>query len=424
MASIKKQAVISLALMAGAAAVATLLYLNRPPANIAEPEHQPVTVDVAVAVMETVRVEVQAQGTVVPLRETAIMSEVSGRIVEAADNFLVGGFVNEGDVLLRIDPRDYQTSLLRAQAAVEQAESNLAQEKGRAEVALREWQKLPKGSQRSPEARDLYLRKPQLEQAEAQLLAAIADLNTARDDLERTVIKAPYSAVIRAKHSELGQYVKAGEPLADLFAVDYAEVRLPIPQSKLDYLELPGVTAFSEGAEIDLYTDVAGEVKHWPAILHRTEAVFDERSRVLYAVARIEDPYALAHPGREPLRIGAFVNANITGRAIDNIVTLPRHLLRAGNTVWVIDQHDILRNRQVTLLRLGGDRALVTGGLAEGDRVSLTNLDDSLNGSAVEVRSERLSSELFNGPGDAPQGATETADRSANEPTLTAVAAQ
>ena len=158
MASIKKQSLLSLALLSTAVAVAVVLYLNRPPTQIAEPEYTPVSVDVAIAVKENVRVEVQAQGTVNALRETAIMSEVAGRIIETADNLLVGGFVAEGDVLLRIDPRDYQTELLRAQASVESAESNLMQEKGRAEVALREWKKLPSGSQRSQEAKDLYLR--------------------------------------------------------------------------------------------------------------------------------------------------------------------------------------------------------------------------------------------------------------------------
>lgn len=398
MAPLKKQVLLSTALIGAAVAVAVLLYLNRPPAQIAEPVYKPLSVDVAVATKETVRVEVQAQGTVSALRETSIMAEVSGRIIETADNFLVGGFVAEGDVLLRIDPRDYQTELLRAQASVESAESNLAQERGRAEVAQREWEKLPSGSQRSPEARDLYLRKPQLDQAEAQQLAAMADLNTARDRLERTIIKAPYNAVIRAKQSDLGQFVTAGSKLAEVFAVDQAEVRLPIPQSKLDYLVLPGVEGYTEEQTIDLYTDVSGEVKHWPATLHRTEGVFDDRSRVLYTVARIDDPYALEHREREPLRLGTFVNANIQGRAYEDIVVLPRHILRAGNNLWVVDENSILRNRQVTILRTGSDEVFVTAGLDEGEQVSLTAVDASLNGSEVRINQSTPSDLLRHKP--------------------------
>lgn len=395
MASTKRQIFLSLAMLAGACTVTLVMYLNRPPAEIQEPVYVPVTVDVAEVVKEDLSIPIQAQGTVSPLRETSILAEVKGRVVDVSPAFNVGGFVRKGDILLRIDDRDYRTNLLRAQAAVESAESNLAQEKGRAEVALREWQKLPKGSQRSQEAKDLYLRKPQLEQAEAQLLAAQADLDTARDNLDRTVIRAPYDAIIRAKHSELGQFVGGGSQLADIFSVEAAEIRLPIPQSRLEYLALPAIGEQAREADIDLYTDVGGVVKHWPARLVRTEGVFDERSRALYAVARVEDPYALDDSTREPLRIGTFVNANIQGRQLQDLVPLPRYVLRAGDLVWVVDEQQVLRNREVTLLRTGGDTIFVTNGLNDGDLVSLTTLDSSFDGSKVRIQSRVGTDELY-----------------------------
>jgi RND family efflux transporter MFP subunit len=380
-------------MLAAAIAVTTLLYLNKPPTEIKEPQYTPVTVDAAEVVLETIRIPVQAQGIVSPLRETSLQAEVRGRVVEVSPNFNVGSFVEEDEILLRIDPRDYQTSLLRAQAAVESAESSLAQEKGRAEVARNEWQKLPKGSQRSDEARDLYLRKPQLELAEAQLMAARADLNTARDNLERTIIRAPYAALIREKETDLGQFVNTGSKLAHVFAVELAEVRLPIPQTRLPYLDIPGVEGYSTAVPIDLYTDVAGTVRHWNATLHRTEGVFDERSRALFTVARVEDPYALEHPGRTPLRMGTFVNANIIGKAIPNLVALPRHILRAGNQIWVIDEDKRLRNRTVSILRVGGDEIFVSAGLNSGELVSLTALDSNFEGAEVEIVTRRLTSE-------------------------------
>lgn len=381
-------------MLAGSMAITTLLYLNRPPTDIEVPVYEPITVDVAEVVKQTLRIPVQAQGTVTPLRDTAILSEVNGRIVEVAESFNVGGFVSRDDVLLRIDPRDYETNLLRAQAAVESAESNLAQEKGRAQVAENEWKRLPSGSQRSQEAKDLYLRKPQLEQAEAQLLAAQADLNTAGDNLERTVIRAPYDAIIKAKHSDLGKFVATGSPLADIFSVESAEIRLPIPQGKLPYLELPALGDDSKGSAIDLYTDVGGEVKHWTAYLHRTEGVFDERSRVLYAVARIEDPYGLNSPGTEPLRMGTFVNANIEGKELSDIVPLPRYVLRADNYLWIVDESMHLRNRKVTLLRASSDLIYVSAGLDNGDLVSLTTLDSSFDSSEVRIQSKTPSNRL------------------------------
>lgn len=387
MASLNKQSVISLLILASAILVSALLYLNRPSTEIAEPEYRPVSVDAALVVKETLAIPVQAQGSVTPLRETSLQAEVSGRIIDVAENFLVGGFIAANEVILRIDPSDYETQVLRTKAALKSAESNLAQEKGRAEVAKQEWKRLPKGSQRSQEATDLYLRKPQLAQAQAQLLAAQADLDTATDNLERTVIKAPYAALIRVKHSELGQFVGVGTPLAEIFSIDQAEVRLPIPQSKLEYLDSPGVQGYQQNTQIDLYTDVAGKLKHWRATLHRTEGVFDERSRVLYTVARIDDPYALKNPTGEILRMGTFVNANIRGRALPDLIVLPRYVLRAGNLLWVIDKDNILRNRQVSVLRTGSDQIYVTAGLDDGETVCLTLLDSSFTGATVALQS-------------------------------------
>lgn len=371
-----------------------LLYLNRPPTEVQEPVYLPVSVDAAVVVKETLRVPVQAQGTVTPLRETALLAEVGGRVIAVSESFNAGGFVSTGDVLLKIDPSDYEAGLLRARSAVASARSSLAQERGRAEVAEREWRKLPKGSQRSQDAKDLYLRKPQLAQAEAQLLSAQADLESAKDDLERTIIRAPYDALIKAKHAELGKFVSPGAPLADIFSIEAAEIRLPIPQNRLAYLELPQIGEDAVGSSIDLYTDVGGVVNHWPAYLHRTEGVYDERSRVLYSVARIEDPYGLKTPGREPLRMGTFVNANIEGKEITDVVPLPRYLLKAGNFIWVIDDKQHLRNRAVELLKVGGDRIYISAGLDDGDLVSLTSLDNSFDGSKVRIQSQTPSNQL------------------------------
>lgn len=375
-------------MLAGSVAITTMLYLNRPATIVEEPARTIVTVDVTEVVKQSLRIPIQAQGTVTPLQETSVLSEVNGRIIEVSPSFIVGGFVSKDDVLLRIDPRDYETNLLRAEASVKSAQSNLAQETGRAKVAEQEWKKTAKTKQRTQASKDLYLRKPQLDQALAQMLAAQADLNTARDNLERTSIRAPYDALIRTKHSELGQFVAAGTPLADLFSVEYAEVRLPIPQNKLDYLDLPELGTVQNGSPVDLYTEVGGQVKHWNAYLHHTEGVFDARSRVLFSVARIEDPYGFQHPHPEPLRIGTFVNASIQGKELVDIVRLPRYIIRAGNNVWVIDETGLLRTRNVTLLRAGGDFVYVSAGLNDGELVSLTTLDNSFEGAEVRIESQ------------------------------------
>ena len=314
---------------------------------------------------------------------------MGGTIIAVSDNFNAGGFIAADEILLRIDQRNYKAAQLRARAAVATAESGLAHEKGRAEVARREWQQLPKNSQHSRDASDLYLRKPQLAQAEAQLLAARADLQSAEDNLERTIIRAPYDSLIQEKRADLGQFLSPGTPLARIFAVDFAEVRLAIPQSRLAYLELPGVNGYDADSapQVNLYSDAAGVIQHWPARLHRTEATIDERSRVLFAVARIDDPYALAVGAAQALRIGAFVKATIHGRLMRQLVVLPRYVLRAGKQIWVVDEQSRLRNRKLTTLHTEGNEIYVSSGLRQGELVALTTLSGALPGMAVTINS-------------------------------------
>lgn len=375
------------ALVLASAAVTAVLIANRPENVIAPAEAVMATVDVAEVVLQDLRIPVQAQGTVTPHRDTTLVSEVGGKIMEVSPSFNAGGYVASGDVLVRIDDRDYEAAVLRARATVETAESALAQERGRAEVALREWKKLNGSVQRSADARDLYLRKPQLEQAEAELLSAQASLRKAENDLERTIIRAPYDALIQEKQSDLGKYVTPGTPIARVFAVDYAEVRLAVPQGKLPYLDLPGIGGYDreDAPPVDLYTDVSGTVTHWAARLDRTEAALDERSRVLFTVARIDDPYALGVDNTEPLRVGTFVKANVLGKEMSDLAVLPRHVLRAGNLVWVVDEQMTLRNRQVTTLRTGGDEVYVSNGLQNGDLVALTLISGALPGTPVNI---------------------------------------
>ncbi len=395
-----------LLIIAGSIVIAMLLIWLRQPPQRTEPSVALIPVKAAVVHMQQLPLRLRAVGTVAPHAETTLLAEVAGRVQATSPAFVAGGTFDAGEVLLRLDDRDYQAALKQAEAAVAAAHSQLALEHGQADAAYQDWQALHSDG-RSSQATDLALRKPQMISAKAQLASAEAQRSQAQLNLERTVLRAPYRGIIRRKNVDVGQYVAPGAVLGASFPVDYAEVRLALPENQLNYLQLPdrhGRLASKVSLSADVSATASGGGRTWPARITRTEGVLDERSRTLAIVARVDDPYGLERPGGgvatsfEPLRIGTFVRAVIEGRQLDGLVTLPRHLLRAGNKLWVVDQHMALQIRRVEVLQTHSDNVYISSGLSEGDLVCLTPVGHPLPGTRVEI-TERVPSTLWSGMG-------------------------
>jgi RND family efflux transporter MFP subunit len=346
-----------------------------------------VLVDTIVAEVVSLNFIVESQGTVRPRTETTLVSEVSGKIVSVAPEFVAGGFFREGEVLLQIDPSDYAAGLKRAEAALASRQAKLADETARAEQALKDWTNLGRQGQPS----DLGLRKPQLADARANVSAAEADVQKARRDLERTRITVPYDGLVRQKAVDIGQYVTPGTRLGVTFAIDTAEVRLPLTNSDLHYLDLPSETEVKSRDKtfppVMLSAERAGETVRWQARIIRTEGVVDETSRVIYAVAQVVDPYGvLGQSNQQELKIGTFVNAKIEGLPAENVVVLPRYVLRADNTILVANADDELEILPVTVLRAEPKKVYLSGGIEGGTRVVVTTLDAPIPGTRLAIR--------------------------------------
>jgi len=352
-------------------------------------------VDVIQPQVQDTYITVSSQGTVEPRTRTNIVSEVSGRVTEVSPAFVAGGFFRNGDVLLKLDDQNYRAAVSQNTAAVATARSLLEQERGQADVAQREWDRMSEQQREQIRARDLYLRKPQLEEAEARLVSAQADLEKAQADLAKTIIKAPYDGLVSAKNTDIGQFVSTGSAIAEVFAVDYAEVRLPIPENKIQYLDLPSSiqdfngadNAYNTGPEVELISDIGNRRFHWNGHLSRTEGVLDTRTRVLFSVVQVSDPYNLYNSlHEEPLRIGTYVKAEIQGQLLEDVMVLPRHTLQANDLVWVADQENRLRSRSVDVITSNGDEVYIRGGLEVGDKVVLTRMENPLNSTPVQVQ--------------------------------------
>ena len=370
--------------------IALVTYQNSKRVERKDDTNKAVLVDVIEAEVVSLNFSVESQGTVRPRTETTLVSEVSGKIVSIAPNFVAGGFFRKDEVLLQIDPSDYEAGLKRALAALASRKAKLADETARSEQAMKDWRNMGKEGQPS----DLGLRKPQMADAKANVSAAEADVQKARRDLERTRITLPYDGLVREKLVDIGQYVSLGTRLGITFAIDTAEVRLPLSSNDLSFLDLPSETEIKTAAKtfppVTLSAEVAGETREWQARIIRTEGVVDETSRVIYAVAQVIDPYGvLGQSDQQELKIGTFVNASIQGLPADNVVVLPRYVLRADNTVLVANPDNELDILPVTVLRAEPRDVYLSKGIKGGAKVIVTTLDAPVPGTRLAIRGDQ-----------------------------------
>ncbi len=378
------KALLPLLVVGVALAAAYVMYLNRPPVETQTPVVAAPAVRVQPVAFESVDLTVSSQGTVQPRTSSQLVPEIAGTVLSVSPAFAVGGFFEEGEVLLQIDPYDYQQALIAAQSQLAQARLRLATEEAEAEVARREWEEIGQGS-----ASPLTLRQPQVEDARAAVASAEAAIDRARRDLERAEVRAPYAGRVQSKDVDVGQFVNRGTAVGRIYAVDSAEVRLPLPDDELAYVDVPMSyrgTQQRTGPAVTLSADFAGRRYSWRGRIVRTEGEIDAVSRMVHVVAEVDDPYAPGpDPTRPPLAVGMFVEAEIAGRRVDDVVVLPWAALNGRDRVLIVDDDGRLRYRQVEVLRSTTESVLVSGGLEEGDRVSISALDAVVDGMAVQI---------------------------------------
>lgn len=349
---------------------------------------QAVLVDTIEAQERQVNFIIRSQGTVRPRTETTLVTEVSGKISSVSPDFIAGGFFEAGQVLLEIDPSDYETALKRAEANLASQRARLSDEQARSEQALRDWRNLG----RTGEPSELVLRKPQVQEAIAGVQAAQADVDKARRDLERTRISVPYDGLVRRKLVDIGQFVAPGTQLGTTFAIDIAEVRLPLSTDDLAYLDLPSPTNSPDAPlpRVTLSAQQAGERRTWEARIVRTEGVVDETSRVVYAVAQVVDPYAVLGQSRQDeLKVGTFVSAEIAGRSAGIVVVLPRLALRGDDTVLIANEANELEVRTVTVVRAEPHEVYISSGVNDGEQVVTTTLEAPIPGLKLSINSRQ-----------------------------------
>lgn len=336
----------------------------------------PVTVRIREVKPEVVQLVVHSQGSVMPSTESQLIPEVSGRITWMSPKLVAGGFFNEGEILARVDKTDYRNIKDRAQATLARAEAEQ-------QHARFEYKRLVSLAERKLTSRSMLensLRARRV--ADATLQDARVNYEQAQQNLQRTQITAPFTGLVRTEHVDIGQFISRGSVIATLYASDLVEVRLPIADRQLAFLNLPptlrGELPEELQPNVTLRTEYAGQQLVWHGKIVRTEAEIDISSRMVHLVARVPNTSSAT-----PLSVGLFVEAEIEGRLAENIVVLPRSALRNNSQVLIVDAEDKLRFRPIEQLRLYQDNVLVKGGLNAGDRVCLSPLQTAIDGMVV-----------------------------------------
>lgn len=344
----------------------------KPPPESKEIADAAPLVEILTLEVMTASFSIASQGTVRPRTETVLSAEVAGSIVSISPKFIAGGVFAKGEELLRIDPTNYTVAVDHARAIIAQRQIEFDGAK-----------KLRSQG---------YRAESEYASAVAALAAATSELVKAERNLQRTYISLPYAGMVRAKDADIGQYVNPGTRLGITFAIDYAEVRLPLTDRDLAFVDLPDATAVSRtgsaaGPLVELSAVQKGRMSHWQAQIVRTEGVVDEKNRVTYAVARIEDPYRMSAGSGDisTLPMGTFVSANIKGITVENVVRVPRVALRGNEKLMFVDAQNRLQIRTVNVLRADAEFAYLDGATIFGDRIIMTAIESPLNGMQVRT---------------------------------------
>lgn len=359
--------------------VAYLIATNKPTVEAEPYERMAPTVRVMKVKAGPERLGIASQGTVAPGTQSELIPEVSGRVVWMSGALVSGGAFTQGETLLKIDASDYDNQRQRSAAAVERSEV----EQQHASAELERLRSLRERNLASEQQVDDAQRTARV--ASANYAEARANLEQASRDLARTELIAPFTGLVRSEHVDVGQFVTRGQSIATIYATDFVEVRLPISAHQLGFIGLPINTRGEIPSDLSPPVTVSamfGDTNlFWEGKLVRLEAEIDERSRMVYGVARLE----LDDDAQSPvLPVGLFVQAEIQGRLEENVIRLPRSALRDSNQVLVVDSENRLHFRQITPLRLEHDDVLVAAGLSDGELVSVSPMQTVVEGMHVK----------------------------------------
>lgn len=375
-----KRVLMPLGIVFACIGIAAVLISNPRRATEVPPEIVPISVRVIEVKEESVQLTVESQGKAQPARRVNVSANVAGPIEWVSPSLEAGGYVAEGEPLIRLELNDFQTAVARSQASVAQAEAE-------ATFAASDLKRIKELASRRLASEAELQNSERLETVSAaRLEEARANLNQAELDADRAVLRAPFNSIVASRDVELGQYVNRAQNVALLFDADRIDVRVPLAIKQLGYLDVApgfrGEFSSDKAPSVELSGNYGGRLYSWEGTLLRTEASIDPNSNTVQSIIRIQQPEA--DSDIIPLPVGLFVEARIQGRRLNNIITLPRSVLRNNAQVLVVDAENKMSFRDVEILRLEEERVLISAGLSPGDLICISPIQAVTDGMTVQ----------------------------------------
>lgn len=381
----KKTILISISILIGAAAVILLIFSTEPEASRETATKQtPMLVQVTEAEQGDFTPTISATGTVIPSQEIMLSPRVSGQVVDRSPNFTPGGYVEEGEMILQIDPSDYETALTQAQSDLRQARSELQRELGLQQAAQREYDLLEDSL--SKENRALVLRQPQLESVRAQVDAAESNVKQAELNLERTSIVAPFSGHVLARNVNVGSQVSPGQDLGQLVAMNSYWIETTVPVSKLRWLSFEEQQN-EDGSPVKIRNRTAWLPDEYRSgYLYSRLGSLENETRMARVLVEVPDPLArqTENAGQPELIIGSFLQVDIQAQYLEDIIRVNRDHLRQKQTLWVMEG-DSLSIRDVNIHFQDEEFAYINDGIEEDEQIITTNLATVNNGAPLRL---------------------------------------
>ncbi|MBN1850582.1 MAG: efflux RND transporter periplasmic adaptor subunit [Deltaproteobacteria bacterium] len=363
-----------------------------------KPQIRPPAISVPMVQTEKVRrsdeqAVVQVMGTVVPARQVTLKSKVAGEVKWVNPEFMVGGFLKKGEKVLNIDPEDFLLAIAQSQAEVANARYALKVEQGYQEVARAEWNLLNGEEKDHEQDSELALRKPHLEKAEAEMVAAEAGLKEARLSLSRTIMKSPFNAVVRSKEVDIGSQISTQDQIAELVGTDAFWVQASIPVDRLKWIAIPQ-KADEKGSKVRVLSGRGSEnEKGYEGEVIKLLPDLETQGRMARILVEVRDPLCLEkdHNGRRPLLIDEFVQLEIEGKILKDVVRIPRTVLRDDSQVWVVGEGKALQFRTVDILWREEKTVFIGDGIKNNDDLIVSNLQSPVEGMQIRIQGDEAS---------------------------------